>query len=152
MKKSLVLLGFIFCFAISLQAQTSVDTCNERTERTELKFKDVRYFQTQGIDLTDYKWDNADANCHVNLMVKEYHKYTKNKWNRWTGAAFTVLCIPLGIASNNAGEQGTAGLYFACAAVSTTISVVSFVETPKHKEKLYYHMQEVNDYYKMKGL
>lgn len=126
-------------------SQATIDDCTKKTQRKDLKVRDVKYYQAQGLDLTVYKWDNSDVNCHVNLMILEGNKYKGNKANGWIYGGLAVFGLAYGASSDSDVSLIIGG-------ASAGLSILSFVTAPKHRDKMYYHMQEVNDYYQMQGL
>jgi hypothetical protein len=149
MKKSLLIfMAILFYFAL-LHSQT-IDPCGENTGKTIIDGDNALYFNLQGINLNTYNWNNPDVNCHINLMINDYHSTKANKLGAAICLGVGLGLVPAAIVSTITG--GEAGGLYVLSALGLGGSIYLYSRAGKSKKSMNYHLNEVSEYYRAEGL
>jgi hypothetical protein len=153
MKKLFLTLAITIAIMGASYAQNfQLDECDMFTNKSTSLYKSA-VFNTAGINLNKYDWQNKTLNCHINSTML----YAKKSSNKKLGAiiatsmggVFIISGAPL-LGSRYLGGAG-AGM-FAIGLTSVGGAVPLFIFSKKDKKKMDYHLDQVSEYYRTNNL
>lgn len=171
MKKSIIVFAFASIATIGLispslgqnnNAPSTIPDCQGNTFRSSDVFEKSALFNSVGVNLSKYDWNNPTINCHINETLKANSKRMSNLYGAGAagGAALGLLTIGLvGHYPEDADFNGNgypsrkisvAPVIFGLG--SAVLSYYLFNKSKRWKTRSQNHLTIVQDYFRLKGL
>ncbi len=141
------------CFSFCILAQkTEVDSCSGYSTAKTLYSTDVGiYFNLQGLNLTKYDWSDENVNCHMNGMITNYVKASRN---RTIGLYVISGAAPLFLTGALLAPfyDVSRGPWILGTIASAAGGIYLLQNAKKQRVRVAYHMNQVSIHYRLKGL